>query len=730
VHQPRRVWKANTVISAIEAIPILSTAAQAGGLSSLSSTKVAGNGGSSFGSLYSSLQSQGTSGSVSSSAVAADPNPNAKTLSTGTGGLPIKTKAPTNATGASTDNPASSVAPTLPVVPPNLPLPLSDPVILSLPITAVTLASSVTPVSDSSTPAPESQARVPSLASQVPPTVTSQPLVASTNMPLPTQVPSNPVAAAMTIANLPSIAPPTAAVPQNSTAIAAASLSVTYSGPAFNPAPSLPTTSIQTSSRLTSDSPDRTQSVASPPLPGVQASAASTAATISEFSNSVSENSQESSLPSPSPQNASLQNPSLPDSSLLATNLAPPNLQFPASPAPESSSVAANSPATDQPPVPESNGNPSFLIPSVFIPSVQSALLSSEPVPMPLITPSHTLSSAKIAAPSAVSPGTVLPNPRPSALQASANDSAALQNEFSVASGIVFPSTSAFTIVPNVHTLVNSASLPGPATTTPRSAAVSSSTGQNPQNSTGTITATSAPSATTPAQSAGKNSSGNANPTTNDSNPEHSISAAAPTMQVPGPQANSVPVAPIPTAATSGAVLPAPQAESATPAASQLPPAPPPNPASAAPELPPTTPASPGPVQMAQMVTSASQSEMRIGLNTSAFGNVEVHTVVHAGDVGLSVGSEKGDLHSFLSNELPTIANSLQQQSLRLSQVNFHQGSGLSGNLSSGGGSQQQRFASPTSLSPGLSAEESPEVSPESAGSPALSRGASLSILA
>ncbi len=47
---------------------------------------------------------------------------------------------------------------------------------------------------------------------------------------------------------------------------------------------------------------------------------------------------------------------------------------------------------------------------------------------------------------------------------------------------------------------------------------------------------------------------------------------------------------------------------------------------------------------------------------------------------------------AFIQRTPDDCANSLQQQSLRLTQVSFHQGSGLSGNSSSGGGSQQQRF--------------------------------------
>jgi len=122
---------------------------------------------------------------------------------------------------------------------------------------------------------------------------------------------------------------------------------------------------------------------------------------------------------------------------------------------------------------------------------------------------------------------------------------------------------------------------------------------------------------------------------------------------------------------------------------------------------------------------------MRIGLNTSAFGAVDVRTVVHASEVGLTVGSEKGDLHALLSNELPTIANSLQQQSLRLSQVSFHQGSGPSGNSSSGGNPQQQRFTTPAAPSSnGFGSEASAEVSTESEEINLPGRAAGLSILA
>jgi hypothetical protein len=110
-----------------------------------------------------------------------------------------------------------------------------------------------------------------------------------------------------------------------------------------------------------------------------------------------------------------------------------------------------------------------------------------------------------------------------------------------------------------------------------------------------------------------------------------------------------------------------------------------PSPSEAGPSL------SAGPVQMAQIVSKTAQSEMRIGLNTASFGSVEVRTIVQANDVGVVIGSEKGDLHALMTNELPGIANTLQQQNLRLNQVNFHQGFTFSGNSSSGGSDSQPR---------------------------------------
>jgi Flagellar hook-length control protein FliK len=126
------------------------------------------------------------------------------------------------------------------------------------------------------------------------------------------------------------------------------------------------------------------------------------------------------------------------------------------------------------------------------------------------------------------------------------------------------------------------------------------------------------------------------------------------------------------------------------------------------------------PVQLAQMVGKAAQSEMRVGLNTSAFGSVEVRTVVRANDVGVVIGSEKGDLRSALANELPAIANTLQQQNLRLNQVNFHQSFAFSNHLSSGNNGYSRSFSPRSFASPSTSPQST---SGETAGGEELETG-------
>jgi len=206
---------------------------------------------------------------------------------------------------------------------------------------------------------------------------------------------------------------------------------------------------------------------------------------------------------------------------------------------------------------------------------------------------------------------------------------------------------------------------------------------------------------------------------------ESDLSAAATSVPAVSPQI----AVPVPASAIStGVTVPA----SGPSAVSDGPP--PQTPLPTSPAGPAATPAPPQPavlgtVQVAQLVNRLGQSEMRIGLNTSAFGSVEVRTTVRASDVGLVIGSEKGDLRTLLANDMPAIVNTLQQQNLRLNSVNFMQGFAFSNNNSGGGDSHQRSFVPTRGLTDSSPSEASPE---DSADNPPASGwgGGSISILA
>jgi hypothetical protein len=207
---------------------------------------------------------------------------------------------------------------------------------------------------------------------------------------------------------------------------------------------------------------------------------------------------------------------------------------------------------------------------------------------------------------------------------------------------------------------------------------------------------------------------------------ESALSAAA-GVQAVSPQSATAPaLAPL---ASAGVTVPV-SAPSVPPSGSRPQTAPSPTLAASVTAVPPPPePAALGSVQVAQLVNRLGQSEMRIGLNTSAFGAVEVRTTVRTSDVGLVIGSEKGDLRTLLANDMPAIASTLQQQNLRLNSVNFMQGFAFSNNASGGGDPQQRSFVPPRASAD----SPPPETTPDDSAEPRLTRawgGGSISILA
>jgi hypothetical protein len=102
-----------------------------------------------------------------------------------------------------------------------------------------------------------------------------------------------------------------------------------------------------------------------------------------------------------------------------------------------------------------------------------------------------------------------------------------------------------------------------------------------------------------------------------------------------------------------------------------------------------------GQIQVARIVNGLIQSEMHIGMRTQAFGSVEVHTVVRDAQVGLAIGSEKGDLKTFLTSEVSSLQTTFRQQDLRFENIRFlSSGTGMhtgtQSGLSNGANSQPQ----------------------------------------
>ncbi len=100
-----------------------------------------------------------------------------------------------------------------------------------------------------------------------------------------------------------------------------------------------------------------------------------------------------------------------------------------------------------------------------------------------------------------------------------------------------------------------------------------------------------------------------------------------------------------------------------------------------------------GQVQVARLVQGLTQSEMHIGMRTQAFGNVDVHTVIHDSQVGLTVGSDKGNLRSFLSSELAPLQSALHQHDVHFEGVRYlENSSGTASGFQSGSNHQSRSF--------------------------------------
>jgi len=79
-------------------------------------------------------------------------------------------------------------------------------------------------------------------------------------------------------------------------------------------------------------------------------------------------------------------------------------------------------------------------------------------------------------------------------------------------------------------------------------------------------------------------------------------------------------------------------------------------------------------VNDAQLTTAASQSEMRIAMQTDKLGAIELHARVSGDEVGAAIIVEKRDAHAALAVELPALRQALSDKQLRVDQVELTQG--------------------------------------------------------
>jgi hypothetical protein len=113
------------------------------------------------------------------------------------------------------------------------------------------------------------------------------------------------------------------------------------------------------------------------------------------------------------------------------------------------------------------------------------------------------------------------------------------------------------------------------------------------------------------------------------------------------------------------------------------------------------------------MVAGVAQSEMHIGLRTQAFGSVEVHTVVRDSQVGLTVGSERGDLRTFLATEVSGLQTTFRQHDLRFDNIRFLEtAAGTTAGFSGGADSQPRSSTQQHSSAAGLFSIHGPPENP------------------
>ena len=116
-------------------------------------------------------------------------------------------------------------------------------------------------------------------------------------------------------------------------------------------------------------------------------------------------------------------------------------------------------------------------------------------------------------------------------------------------------------------------------------------------------------------------------------------------------------------------------------------------------------------IQSAHVLERMGQSDMRVGLNSSNFGSIELHASVNQDRVGASIATSHTELRAAMLAEMPSLERAIAQHQLRLDSLNVNSGpggqnSGAFGGNPSGSQSGTQSAAGISELSDDSAAQE------------------------
>ncbi len=115
-------------------------------------------------------------------------------------------------------------------------------------------------------------------------------------------------------------------------------------------------------------------------------------------------------------------------------------------------------------------------------------------------------------------------------------------------------------------------------------------------------------------------------------------------------------------------------------------------------------------VPSARVLERMGQAELRVGMNTAAFGNVEVRTTVADNHVAASVLTAHSELRSAMVAEMPSLQQAMEQRQLRLERFDFSAQTGSNGH---GSASEHPKPQPSMRAEPDLSAMRGPVLAEE-----------------